>query len=263
MSIIEAIETRRSVRSYDGTGITDAEKRAIESAISDIYNPFGGSFTIKLKSFGNKETYKPSTYGIIRGAQDFFLVGYADDKLSELATGFCFEKIVLKSWQIGLGTCWIAATFKGSDFEKGEDLLNGHRLKIISPVGVPAKKSLIEKISRFAVGSDKRKPFDKMFFYKNFNTPIPENNKYRMALEMLRMAPSSTNSQPWRVLVDNNTVHFYYSEKGSLSILDTGIGICHFYETEKYNGREGKFVTLPNTPVVHERWKYLVTYIGK
>lgn len=77
---------------------------------------------------------------------------------------------------------------------------------------------------------------------------------------MLRLVPSSTNSQPWCALVSGNAVHFYYKPKSPASVLDCGIGICHFYETEKFNGRSGKFSKVANAPNAPEDWMYLVSY---
>ncbi|MDE6277438.1 MAG: nitroreductase family protein, partial [Muribaculaceae bacterium] len=85
-------------------------------------------------------------------------------------------------------------------------------------------------------------------------------NKFHEALEMMRIAPSSTNSQPWRVLVESDTAHFYYKPKSAASVLDTGIGICHFHETEKFHGHDGDFANSSTAPVPPEDWKYLTTY---
>lgn len=260
MNILEAIKERRSVRSFDGKALSEAVRNELLSFATDVYNPFGGHFSIRLKSFNLKNGYKPTTYGMIKDANDFFLIGMADDEDTALATGFCFEQVVLKAWQLGLGTCWIAATFKGTDFENGESWPDGETLKIICPVGQAAKKSLMEKITRFSLGSRNRKPFSELFFTDSFKQPLSPDSPFSEALDMLRLAPSSTNSQPWRVLVDNDTVHFYYAPKSRLSVLDTGIGICHFYETEKYYGHTGAFYKLPTPPSAHDKWRYLVSY---
>ena len=42
-----------------------------------------------------------------------------------------------------------------------------------------------------------------------------------------------------------------------------GIGICHFYETEKYNGFEGKFEKTEFFHAAPEDWKYLISYKRK
>lgn len=260
MNILEAMKERRSVRSFDGEGLSSTQVEEINKAIAESYSPFGGKLTILLKKFDLKAGYKPSTYGMIKGAVDFFLLGIGSDEASALTAGFQFEQVVLKAWQAGLGTCWIAATFKGSDFEKEVSWPEGEELKIICPVGVAARQSLREKIVRFTVGSKNRKPFDELFFYGDFNHAVPADNRFREALEMLRVAPSSTNSQPWRALVVGDTVHFYYKPKSPASVLDCGIGICHFYETEKFYGRDGAFEKKSDVEAAPDGWKYLISY---
>lgn len=262
MNIIDAMKGRRSVRTFDGNGINTGQVAELEKAIAESYSPFGGNLSIKLRKFDLKEGYKPSTYGMIKGAEDFFLLGIGSDETSALSAGYRFEQVVLRAWQLGLGTCWIAATFKGSDFDKGIAWPDGEELKVICPVGIAKKSSITEKLTRFTLGSKNRKPFDDLFFYKDFKNAVPVNNQFREALEMLRLAPSSTNSQPWRALIDGDTVHFYYKPKSQASILDTGIGICHFHETEKFYGLKGGFstISISETPVPPENWKYLVSY---
>ncbi|MDE6268194.1 MAG: nitroreductase family protein [Muribaculaceae bacterium] len=263
MNVIEAMKERRSVRTYDGRGLTENQRKAMLQAIAESNSPFGGHLTIRMKKFNLKDGYKPTTYGMIKGAGDFFLLGYGNDDASMLTAGYQFEQVVLKAWENGLGTCWIAATFKGTDFETGEMWPEGEELKIVSPVGVAAKKSMMEKIARFTVGSQKRKPMDELFFFEDFKHAIPEDNRFREALEMMRLAPSSTNSQPWRALVAGNKVHFYAAPKSKLCILDTGIGICHFHETEKYKGTNGEFMHVADAPGGQEGWQYVTTYVAE
>lgn len=260
MNIIEAIKERRSIRSYNGGPLSPAAESALLRAIEDTESPFGGNVSIRLKYFDLKEGYKPSTYGMIKGAVNFFLLGIGSDEASALSAGFRFEQVVLKAWEMGLGTCWIAATFKGSDFERGESWPAGEELKIISPVGHPAKKGLMEKFTRLAIGSNNRKSFSTLFFTDDFKQSLSPDDRFGEPLEMMRLAPSSTNSQPWRALVCGDTVHFYYKPKSKESILDCGIGICHFYETERFLGRDGNFHKTSNPPAAPEDWKYLYSF---
>lgn len=260
MNILEAIKERRSVRSYSGEPLTEVQRMNLKAVIADSSSPFGGKVSIRLKEFDMRAGYKPSTYGVIKGATDFFLLGIGNDEASALSAGFRFEKVVLRAWKIGLGTCWIAATFKGSDFERGESWPAGEELRIISPVGTPASKSIMEKITRFTVRSNHRKPFEKLFFDGNFNQPLSPDSRFGEALEMMRLAPSSTNSQPWRALVDGDKVHFYYKPKSKISVLDCGIGLCHFYETEKFYNRAGEFYKDSEAPAAPNDWKYLYSY---
>lgn len=145
-------------------------------------------------------------------------------------------------------------------FDRGEAWPEGEELKIICPVGVAIKPTIKEKLTRITLGSKNRKPFDELFYYGDFRHPVPSDNRFAEALEMLRLAPSSTNSQPWRALVTDDTVHFYYKPKSEASVLDCGIGICHFYETEKFNGHTGNFLKEKEVPTPPEDWKYLISY---
>lgn len=260
MNILEAMKERRSVRSFDGNGLTEAKTKALNDAIKESFSPFGGKLTIRLKRFDLKAGYRPSTYGMIKGAEDFFLLGIGSDEASALTAGFQFEQVVLKAWQMGLGCCWIAATFKGSDFDRGETWPEGEELKIICPVGVAIAPSMKEKLTRLTLGSKNRKPFDELFFCGDFEHPVPDDNRYKEALEMLRLAPSSTNSQPWRALVDGDRVHFYYQPKSEASVLDCGIGICHFFLTEQFYGRNGSFAKAEKAPGAPHDWIYLISY---
>lgn len=260
MDILEAIKIRKSVRSYSDRPI-DADMRArLQKAIDDSYSLFGGRVDIRLKSFDLKAGFKPSTYGFIKGASEFFLLGVGDDEESALTAGFRFEQVVLKATELGLGTCWIAGTFKDTDFAKDEKWPEGETLKMVCPVGYADKPRFMEKLGRKAMGSDNRLPIDKIFFKDNFNKPLDESNPFIEPLKMLRLAPSSTNSQPWRILVEGNKVLFYYKPKSKVSVVDMGIGICHFYETEKYNGLDGKFFKEVSYPQPPEDWKYLLSY---
>lgn len=259
-TIIDIIKERRSVRSFNGEMLSPELEMELTKAVSDSSDPFGGKVDIRLKAFDLRAGYKPSTYGMIKGATNFFLLGIGSDEASALSAGFRFEEVVLRATQLGLGTCWIAATFKGSDFDKGEVWQDGEELKIICPVGVAAKPRMLEKIGRKVMGSNNRIPFEQLFFTDDFKQPLAPDSHFGEPLEMLRLAPSSTNSQPWRALVDGSTVHFYYKPKSLASVLDCGIGMCHFYLTEKYLGRKGDFFKAESSPTPHAGLKYLYSF---
>ena len=61
---------------------------------------------------------------------------------------------------------------------------------------------------------------------------------YAEPLEMLRLAPSDKNTQPWRVLKLGNCYHFYVTYKSGISReeeiikrVDVGIALSHFHQT--------------------------------
>ena len=201
MDILEAMTVRRSVRTFTGRPITALQAERIVAAISEAANPFGQTPDIKLIRFGEERDLRPSTYGMIRGACDYLAMGYGCSEADALAAGFAMEQVVLETTRMGLGTCWIAATFRGSDFERKATWSREQPLKVVIPVGVAARKSLVERVARMAAGSDRRKPMDSLFFASGFTGPLCGDSPFYEALAMMRLAPSSTNSQPWRAAV--------------------------------------------------------------
>lgn len=260
MNILQAMQTRRSVRTFDARSLAGSLKDRLLEVVGDSSSPFGGEVEIRMERFALKGPQSPGTYGVVSGATDYFLIGLGDDELSALSAGFRFEQVVLRAWQLGLGTCWIGGTFKGGSFDRGQSWPSGVRLGLISPVGQPARKSLREKFTRFAMRCDSRQPFGSMFFDGDFDTPLSSESTFGEALAMLRLAPSSVNSQPWRALVSGNSVHFYCKRNNSFSVIDTGIGICHFVETEKFYGHAGEFLFEQPAVGAPGNLKYIVSY---
>lgn len=248
------IAERRSVRSFDThRQMTEKEAEILQAAFAETESPFGGNVAVELKQFDLKGPFKPSTYGTINGASWYFLMGIDSAVTSQLSLGFRMEQVVLKATSMGLGTCWIAATFKGTTFADVATFPADTPLKIVMPVGYPAeKKSLKERLMRAAIGSARRKPMVDLFI-------VDKESKYYGPLEMMRLAPSSTNSQPWRAHVDGDTVYFYYVNKSGASVLDLGIGLSHFYLAAKARGIEGRLSICKEAPA-HEKWIPLVKF---
>lgn len=260
MDILEAMRTRQSVRTFNGECLDSDNLIALKHEIDNVYNPFGGSISIDLKQFDAKGEMKPGTYGVISGARDFMLMACADDEASQLSAGFCLEQVVIKATSMGLGSCWLGATYNASDFSRGISWPHGEKLSIICPVGIPAKRRIVESITRFAFGSKHRKAFCDLFFADRFGNALGEDNSYSEALQMMRLAPSSKNSQPWRCIVAGDVVHFYYKPISRFSVLDTGIGLCHFFLTEKHHNYTGAFYKASDAPETDQGLVYLCSY---
>lgn len=263
MNILEAMTVRRSVRTYTGRPITALQAERIVAAIQCAPNPFGPRPDIRLIRFGEERDLRPSTYGMIRGACDYLAMGYGNTEADALAAGFAMEQVVLEATRMGLGTCWIAATFRGSDFERKATWSREQPLKVVIPVGVAARKSLVERVARMAAGSDRRKPMDSLFFTPGFTGPLCGDSSFYEALAMMRLAPSSTNSQPWRAAAgaDGRSVDFFSRDTSKLSALDCGIGICHFAMTERACSHTGSFAILAREPHHPAGLRYIATYI--
>jgi len=154
------------------------------------------------------------TYGVIKNAQIFLAGSIKKGALAMEDYGYCKEKLILRATELGLGTCWLGGTFQSSRFAQAINLQEVELLPAISPVGYLAReKSFTERITRWGAGSDNRKQWSDIFLAGNFSQLLTQTQtgKYAEALENLRLAPSTSNKQPWRILQDaaQNNSHFY------------------------------------------------------
>ncbi len=241
-NIKEHIRNRRSVRTFDGR---ELDKNDIEKLISfakTLENPYKIPVDFKLMNAKEHGLNCPVTVGT-----DLFVGGKIKCiENASVAFGYSFEMLVLYAQAIGIGTTWLGGTMNRSAFEQAMELDNDEIMPCASPLGYPAKKmSLRESMMRKGVKADERLPFEGLFFDGSFDTPLSQEKagKWAEALEMVRLAPSAVNKQPWRVVVADDSVHFYlkrskgfsYNEKLDMQMIDMGIALCHFDLTAKEN----------------------------
>lgn len=261
-SIKEIIQSRYSVRNYDSKPLSDEIIENINTYIKNLSNPFNKEVRIQLvKKHTEDENIKLGTYGVIKGAEYFLISACKDDDVSRMALGYSLEKVILYCTSLGLGTVWLGGTFKKGDFIKAINLKSDEVLPIVSPVGYESrKKSLLGAIMGNNKG--KRKPFSEIFFNENFNVPLTETDakEYFEPLEMLRLAPSAINKQPWRVLKEDDNIHFYLASNSKFTSIDIGIALCHFHLTAIENNLTGEFKVSDATKE-NKNLTYVISWI--
>lgn len=263
MDIIEAIEARSSVRTFNGEPLTADQIESINAAAGCAACPLPGRWAIDLQRFELSGPQRPGTYGVIKGAGDFLLLGFnGSDYAGAVAAGFAMEQVVLACTGMGLSTCWMAGTFNAGDFGVMTHFPDGMELQAVIPVGVAAgRERFIERVTRFTIGSKNRKPMGKLFFVGDWWKPMTDASQFYESLMMMRLAPSSTNSQPWRAVIKGDTVHFYCKDAGRVHMLDMGIGMCHFDMTERYRDNTGTWrVDAGNAPEPSRGMTYVASY---
>lgn len=250
--IEETIQKRVSTRTYDSNKLSTFDKEKLINEINRLSNPFGENVRIHLIEkdiVSNGE--KLGTYGVIKGANTFLGVTTDKTELGLVAAGYQFENLVLIATHMGLATVWLAATFSREQFERAMNIQENELFPAISPIGyATSKKSITESLMRKTMKSDKRKPWEEIFFQDSFGNALLRNdaNEYEDPLEMLRLAPSATNAQPWRVVKKQDTYHFFETHKKNASDdekmikkVDLGIALSHFHQTALEHGLAGKF----------------------
>ena len=87
---------------------------------------------------------------------------------------------------------------------------------------------------------------------------------------MLRLAPSSTNAQPWAVVKEGNKFHFFCDYKNNINEdmrkikhLDLGIALSHFHQTAMADGLTGKFEIEDIKITTPENMHYVISYVAK
>ncbi|MGB4661248.1 MAG: nitroreductase family protein [Mobilitalea sp.] len=250
--VVETIKKRVSVRTYEPKSLSEKDKKELKNEISKLTNPFGVKVNIHLierDTASNGE--KLGTYGVIKGAKTFLGLSVDKSEYGLIAAGYQFENLILYATNMGLGTVWLAATFSREQFETAMDIKKDELFPAISPIGYPlGKKSIADTLVRRFAKSDQRKPWEEIFFSDSFKNLLSkeEANEYVTPLEMLRLAPSATNAQPWRVVKKHGSYHFFESHKGNtkeeeimIKKVDLGIALSHFHQTALENGLPGNF----------------------
>ncbi len=265
MSIKELIKRRRSVRTFDEKPLSETDRNKLMGYALNADNPFGVPVEFRLLDVKASGLSSP----VIVGAREYLAAKVMKTENFEVAFGYSFEKICLDALSIGVGTVMLAASLSRSAFEKAMELSDGEVMPLASPVGYPSDKmSIRETLMRKALRADKRKSSDELFFFKNFENSLTENEAgdYVEALEAVRLAPSAGNGQPWRIVVDGDKIHFYEAKSmkdsplGDIQKLDVGIAIAHFDLVRKENGIDGKFTVSNPGIVVPNNICYIATF---
>ena len=252
-SIEEVVKKRYSVRNYKDVGIEAEKINEIKVFIDSLDNPFGKEVHLHLFHIeDSKEKKKLGTYGVIKGARNYIGTTIKLESMTLEALGYEFEALVLYLAHLGLGTCWLGGTFDRKGFARAMNIKEGELLPIISPYGYAAdKKHIAELAMRKMIKADHRKDWNELFFIKDFNTALSkeEAGDFAFPLEMVRLAPSASNKQPWRVVVEDDVLHFYeqrepgYSDVFPYDIqrVDLGIAAAHFDFSVREKGIKGQF----------------------
>lgn len=273
-NVTESIKKRKSWRTYTGKAIEDEKKDRIAEYISNLDDPpFGSEARFRIVDLDLKGTGTVSgTYGLVKGAKSFLAGAVSKGPMDLEDFGYLFEKIILFTTGIGLSTCWMGATFSRHLFEEKMGLKPQETLPAISPVGYKAmKRSLRDTVFHLSAGSRNRKKWPELFFNKNFHSPLRKGDHEKLdgLFEMVRLAPSAVNKQPWRLVLDGRNIHFFLKRTGGfeqmfkmdLQRMDMGIAMCHFELSAVESGAAGEWKVLqPDISSLPDRIEYVVSW---
>ena len=251
MDIENLIQQRKSCRTYTSESLKPTDKKALKEFISSHKTGINNE-SVDFILLEKSETEIPMKipYGLIRGNKTYILGKTLPTPMARTNYGYLLEKIVLKATELGLGTCWVGLF----DKEYFNDIQVESNLHIpsILVIGYSIEKMPIkERLIRKAVNADKRKPWETLFFnYETGKALNPESiSAYVEPLKMARLAPSSGNTQPWRVFYSSGTNEFHFMKKVSnpsyeakgMHDIDMGIAMSHFELMATQKGLSGSW----------------------
>jgi hypothetical protein len=264
--IADIIQRRFSCRTFLEQPIGEAARaRLMEAAEAMRSGPLGSELRFRLVAVTPEDAAALKglgTYGILKGVTGF-IIGAAAARGKYLEDyGYALEQLILLATDLGLGTCWLGGFFTKSTFSRRIGVTGAERVPAVAAVGLMAdREKACQGVLRRAVGGSRRKPWQDLFFDREFGMPLTRESAgpYGVPLEMVRLGPSASNRQPWRIVREGRVWHFFVSRtpgyhglltSGLLRLedlqrADIGIAMCHFELSAREQGLTGAWTMRP------------------
>lgn len=280
--ITQLIQRRFSCRQYLETPIAaETRQRLAEFAGSCTAGPLGAPLRFVLLVATDEERGALrglGTYGTIRNPTGFVTgaVGRADRNLEQWAHQM--ERIVLYATDLGLGTVWLGGFFTRTSFSRRISLARAEELPAVIATGNMAHPEGGPDLMRQMARGDTRLPWETLFFDGRLGAPLSRQaaGAFAEPLEMVRLGPSASNKQPWRVVRDGARWHFYLQRTpgypgglaqklagiSDIQRLDMGIAMCHFELTALEAGLGGRWLVEDPELDSPGGQEYTITWVG-
>lgn len=209
MELLEAMEKRHSVRSYEDKRIEGTVKENLLSYIDQCNKESGLHMQLVLdepKAFDGFMAH----YGNFSGVKNYIAIIGSKSADFEEKCGYYGEKLVLYAQQMGLNTCWVALTY--SKVKSAFQIGPGEKLALVIAIGygktqgVEHKSKAMENVYR-AEGK------------------IPD--WFKNGIKAALSAPTAMNQQKFLFTLNGNIVSAK-AGMGFYSKVDLGIAKYHF-----------------------------------
>lgn len=263
------IRQRRSVRTFKKEPVKPETLQKLEAYLQQLDNPFGIPVEFRILDAKQYSLTSP----VLVGESVYVGAKVKHIPQSELAFGYEFEKFCLYAEALGLATVMLASTMDRPAFEKAMevDKESDEVMMLVSPIGYKAEKmSVRETMMRKSVKGDERMDFEKICFADSFDKSVcyEQAGIFADAVEMVRLAPSAINNQPWRLVLAGDKVHFYKNIVPQLTNrplcdiqkVDMGIALAHFELTMAAEGKTCRLI-IEDPQLAHpDGLEYIASY---
>lgn len=210
MNLLDAIQTRHSVRSYTNKKIEGTVKDELSSFLQECNQDSGLHMQLILdepKAFSSFMAH----FGKFSGVRNYIaMVGKKDNSAEEIC-GYYGEKVVLKAQQLGLNTCWTAMTY--SKIKNAYKLENDEKIYMVIAVGYGKHQGNPHK---------SKSPQD----VSNLSDSSPD--WFRNGVNAALLAPTAMNQQKFYFTFHDDQTVSAKSGIGFYSKTDLGIAKYHF-----------------------------------
>ncbi len=281
--VSELIHRRFSCRTYQLKAISRDDLSALQEILeSSQFGPLGNQIRFKLTAAAeddNRQLKGLGTYGFIQDPAGFIIGAIQESPGALEDYGYQTELIILRATELGISSCWLGGTFRKSRFSKVMELQPGEDIPSIISIGYPAdQQAWIDRATRVVAGADRRLGWESLFFDCSFNTPLTREaaGKFAEPLEMVRLGPSASNKQPWRIIKQGDQWHFFIQRTrkypptafkllinaADLQRIDLGIAMAHFEQTANEISLTGNWVVQdPGLYLPDTQTEYRVSWI--
>ena len=257
--IVDIIRRRFSCRNYLETPIAaETRQRLAEAAGACTAGPLGTPMRFALIAATDEERSSLrglGTYGTIRNPAGFLAGAVRPGNRNLEQWAYQMERLVLYATDLGLGTVWLGGFFSRSSFSRRIGLERGEELPAVIATGSMVSAEAGPDVFRRVARGETRLPWERLFFDGRLGAPLAQQaaGAYGEALEMVRLGPSASNKQPWRIVREGSRWHFYlqrtpgYRRTASLGQVpdlqraDLGIAMCHWELTVREAGLPGRW----------------------
>lgn len=221
MTDFDAIELRQSRRAYLDTPIAANCIRELKATI-DEYNQLSG-LSIQFIEDGCKAFQGINiSYGMFHGVQSFIaIVAKISDQNAKEKAGYYGELLILKATKLGLGTCWVGATFnrKRCPCKVSTD----ETLLIIITIGNVAERKGLKENAIYKLVHRHTKSLEELY---SSDAPVPD--WFLKGMKAVQKAPSAMNQQPVHFSYKSGVVTAEIKNTDNHMPIDLGIAKAHF-----------------------------------
>ena len=247
--MLEAIRRRVSVRSYGERPVAPDRLEHLLALAKNVDTLTDAPPRVALVSGVDQTQHIIShvigSYGLVL-TPPHLLIGVMprESDIARIDLGYVLEQVVLEATRFGPGTCWITGTYDAQSAGDAVGLESGEVAAAVIALGYPGERGwrrVHTRTVRRLAGGHKRKPLAEIVFSGQWGNPwSPEDADPALVslLEHARLAPSAANRQPWRFIVQADTITLALTRPQPI---DAGIVMAHVTPAAAALGWKGQW----------------------